>query len=198
MEISTSDAGFGIRTPVSWPEGGRLTFGESMGSRFVALFDVPGTVLENIYSWGHMIYLTMSCLSGMFDLRRHSSVPRLHVFPDGNCIPDDPKRSRTSRCTTVLVFIFVRDDKEFQVITTPSYYVTSVINTARNTLKLFKCFWMLMIMLMISNQGHHRFGVYAHCESQLMGAEKYLVLLALTKTSAERDFHAPCGHVLWI
>ena len=41
MEISISDPVFGIRTPVCRADGGRLTFSESMGSRFMSLFDVP-------------------------------------------------------------------------------------------------------------------------------------------------------------
>ena len=71
---------------------GRLTFGESMGSRVVSLFDVPGTVLENIYSGAHMRCLMISCLSGVFDLRWHPSVPLLHILPGGSGAPGCPER----------------------------------------------------------------------------------------------------------
>ena len=91
--------------------GARFTFGESMGSRFISLFDVPGTVLENVYSRGHTTCLAMSCLSGLFDphyLHRY----RCYMFcPCGNIIPDDQKRSRASCSTTGLLFILVRGEK---------------------------------------------------------------------------------------
>ena len=51
--------------------GGRFTFGESVGSRFISLLDVPAIVLENIYRRAQATCLTMSCRRGMFDVPCH-------------------------------------------------------------------------------------------------------------------------------